>query len=57
MATTLKNVAEAHQVALDVSRRILEGITNPSLCRQIHNNTRLFLGEQGHKCLAILQSH
>ena len=38
VAATFQQMAKAHKIALDVGRRILQGITNTGLCRQIHHH-------------------
>ena len=55
MTAPLEDVPEAHQVCLDVGRRILDRITHPRLGRQVHHPLRAMLREGPVHCLAILQ--
>ena len=57
MAATFENVTEAHQVALDVGRRVLERVADACLGGEIHHHTRPFGGEQRHKRLTLFQSN
>ena len=42
MTTSFKDVPKSHEIALDVSSRILNLIANPRLGRQIHHHLGLF---------------
>ena len=53
----LKDVAKAHQIALDVHRRILKRVAHASLSRQIDHNIRFLFGEESHEGRAVFQSH
>ena len=52
---TFEDVAEAHQVALDVGRWIFEGITHACLSCQIHHHPRPLSSEQVHEGRSLLQ--
>lgn len=43
MAAGFENVVEANHVALDVSVRVRDGITNTCLCAEVHHNVRVIL--------------
>ena len=45
MTAGFQNVIEANHVALDVSIRVSDGVTNTSLGTKIHNNIRVVLLE------------
>ena len=55
VTASLKDVAEPHQVALDVSRRVLQRVPHPRLGRQIDHHLGPFGREQGHQGVAVLQ--
>jgi hypothetical protein len=56
VTAALQDVAKPHQIALDVSRRVLQGVTNPSLSCQIYYHLGPFFSKQRHQPLFILQS-
>ena len=45
VTASLQDVAEPHQIALDVGRRVLKRVAHPCLGRQIHHHFRAFLGK------------
>ena len=57
VAATFQQMAKAHQIALDVSRRILQGVTDPGLSRQVDHHCRLLGSKQRHQVIAVLQGH
>ena len=57
VAATFQHMAKAHKIALDVSRRILQGVTDPGLSRQVDHHCRLLGSKQRHQVIAVLQGH
>ena len=45
VATSLKNIHKADQVAVYVCMRISNGVTHTGLCRQMHHSVKLMLGK------------
>ena len=56
VAAALQDVAEAHQIALDIGRGILERVTHPRLRSEVHHHLRPLVREQTIERLGILQS-
>ena len=46
MAAPFQQIAKPHQIALDISRRVFQGIADTSLSCQIHHHLGAFLGKQ-----------
>ena len=57
VTTAFQQMAKAHQVALDVGRRILQGVTNTGLSGEVHHHLGLLSSKQRHQGITILQSH
>ena len=57
MTAPLKDVTEAHQVALDVGRRIFKRITHTRLGRQIHHHPGPFGSKQRQQRLTLFQGN
>ena len=55
VAAAFQEMAKAHQIALDVSRRVLQGVTNTGLSRQVHHHSRVFCREESHEGIAVFQ--
>ena len=53
MATPFQQIPEPHQIALDVSRRILQGVTNTRLGRQVDHHLRTLRSKNGHKRIGV----
>ena len=56
VTAAFQDVAKPHQIALDVSRRVLQGVPNTGLGRKIHHHLGPFFSKQRHQSLFILQS-
>ncbi len=54
VAATLKNVAETYQVALDVGRWVLQGVTHPRLSREVHDGPRERISKKFRQSTAIV---
>lgn len=46
VAAGLKHVEEAHEVALEVGARVLDGVADARLCREVHHDVETVLSEQ-----------
>lgn len=46
MPACLQDVEEAHDVALDVGARVLDGVAHARLRREVHDDVELMLREQ-----------
>lgn len=51
----LQYMSNSDEIALDVSRMVLQGIANASLGREIHHHFRLFFGKKRHQRTFIFQ--
>ena len=56
MAAALQQMAKTHQIALDVSRRVLQGITDTSLGCQVDDHLGSFRSKKRMEPISILQS-
>jgi hypothetical protein len=57
MAATLKNIKKPREIAVEVRVRVLKGIANPGLRRQIHDPPRFLRLEQRLDPITIAQIH
>ena len=55
VAATFKQMAKSHQIALDLSRRVLQGVTNTGLSGQVDHNRRFFFCEKLPQSIAVFK--
>ena len=46
MATCFENIEKTYEIRLKVGARVLDGLANTSLSREIHNHIEAMLGKQ-----------